>query len=132
MAESLFITVLAAVGLGISLYIYRSKKLNRPLLCPVGKGCNAVVASPYAVTLGIPNEVSGILYYALVIASQVAAGFSSLALNQFVTDGLVVLAAVAALFSVYLIFIQAFVLRKWCEWCIMTSLVNIAIFLLLR
>jgi len=47
-------------------------------------------------------------------------------LNLFV----LLLTAGAAVFSTYLIFIQAFVLKKFCEWCMTLALMSILIFAL--
>jgi len=112
---------LSALGLGISLYLLYVKLRNKKLICFLGEDCDAVVKSKYGYLFKIPNEVLGVLYYAGMIAGTV------LAINILFLQAAAVLALVA---SLALVVIQAFFLKKWCEWCIATALINLALFLL--
>ena len=126
----MWIFVLAFVGFGISKHIYTKKKKNEPLVCVIGKNCDVVVRSKYRALTGVPNEVLGMLFF---IASAV--GALLLLFGVTTVFGISVLLAMtfagglAVLFSVLLIFLQAFVLRQWCDHCIASAGVNIAIFL---
>ena len=59
--------VLAVCGFFVAKYIYNHKKPNqKPLVCPVGFDCNAVVNGEYSRFIGVPIEIFGMIYYALV------------------------------------------------------------------
>ena len=124
----LLIIAFALVGLFIAHYIHK-KKLDQEkpkLICPRRFHCADVITSKYSKILGIGIEKVGLVYYALiglVYAYTLIADVHSLVLF-----GLLVLSAGAALFSVYLVLIQGFVLRKWCVWCLGSTIVSLSIF----
>ncbi len=120
---------LSLLGLLISIYLLYNQRTGAKPLCIVGKNCDMVIKSRYAATMGVPNTILGILYYlfliSLPILRQAAPAFSgSLQLSASV------LSAIASLFSLYLLYLQAFVLREWCDYCIASALVNFALFAL--
>jgi uncharacterized membrane protein len=43
---------------------------------------------------------------------------------------MIILSVTAFIFSVYLIGVQIFVLKKGCSWCIVSALISVAIFIL--
>ena len=91
--------------------------------------CDTVIHSDYSKILGIPVEVLGMIYYALVGSS-----YSILfALNIWTTPIALVLLGVsmcALLFSAYLVSLQAFIIRHWCTWCLFSALNSLVIFIL--
>lgn len=124
------IAIAAAVcGFGISAFIYVSKNRDKPFICPFGASCDPVVRSRFSRFFKIRNELLGMVYYGFI-----ALGYVYLALEGALAGvGLTVkmlLAAVslaAALFSTCLVFIQAFVLRAWCSWCLFSAALSIVI-----
>jgi uncharacterized membrane protein len=125
-----FITLAAAGGFGVALYIYYTKKHHRQLVCPVGSDCNAVVTSRYATFFSVPLEYWGMLYYALIVAAYFALLVAPHVFSAPFLFGLLMLTAAAFLFSLYLLFVQAFLLRQWCIWCILSATLSIAIFII--
>jgi len=130
--KEIFLMVLSVIGFAVSFYIYHSKKNNRKLFCLIGENCDDVVKSKYGKTFGIENTIPGMMFYFLVFAY----GFL-IFLNQNIFKGsiiyyFVVSASFASvLFSFYLASVQAFVLKKWCEWCITSSAVSVLILIML-
>ncbi len=125
----IIILVLALIGFIISFYIWRNKNKNKKLVCIVGKYCNEVVKSKYSKNFGIKNEVAGIFYYIFIfITSLLTTSIQNIILFNNI---IIIFGGIAALFSVYLIFVQYFILKKFCEYCLATSLINIIIFLLI-
>ena len=118
--NSILIVSLALLGLGISSYLLKTKLRHERLVCFLGdEDCDAVVKSKYGYLFKIPNELLGVLYYFCMIAGILLA--VPFALLQF--------AAVLALTSsLILVFVQAFVLKKWCEWCLATAVINLLLF----
>ncbi|MBI1971554.1 MAG: vitamin K epoxide reductase family protein [Candidatus Wildermuthbacteria bacterium] len=108
---------LAAVGFAASAYIFYKTQRKEKLFCLLGGECNDVVYSKYGKAFGIPNELAGMLYYVFLVVAL----FLSL-------ESVARIAAILAFgASVYLLLIQAFVLKKWCEWCLATAVANIGI-----
>ncbi|MBI2650646.1 vitamin K epoxide reductase family protein [Candidatus Woesearchaeota archaeon] len=127
-----YLIMLSLIGFAVSFYIYYSKKYDKPMHCVIGENCDAVVKSKYGKTFGIENTVPGMLYYAVILIYGVAL-FSNR--NIFKLDTVyysVVIASIASvLFAVYLTSVQAFVLKKWCEYCIVSSIASLLILLVL-
>ncbi len=121
------IIVLAAVGLVVAAYLANVETSGNEAVCgPVGD-CNAVQESEYAKLFGIPVGVLGIIGYAAIgvlwLVSRVAKGA--------LADWALVLIALGAfggsLFSVYLTFLEPFVIGATCMWCITSAVVMVAL-----
>lgn len=125
----LLIVAAALIGLTITINIYKKKHKKKPLVCPFGADCDSVITSDFSSFLGIGLEIYGMLYYGLV-----AVAYSSLILfpqlqSEMVTFILTGAAIGAFLFSLYLTFVQAFLLKIWCSWCLMSAGISTAIFI---
>ncbi len=117
----LFIVALSLIGFSIAAYIFRRKRAEEHLICPLNGDCDSVVRSEYAFFFTIPVEVWGMLYYAaLAFAYSVLVYFPALA-SPFVIFVLLGVTITAFLFSLYLTFIQAFALHEWCTWCLFSA-----------
>ncbi len=114
----------------MALYIYYTKKHGKQLVCPVGSDCNVVITSRYSKFLGVSLEYWGMFYYAVIIAAYVVLIFAPHLLSEFFLSGLIMLTATAFLFSLYLLFVQAFLLRQWCIWCLLSAMLSIMIFII--
>lgn len=124
----LYIGLLASViGLWASWKIYRSKRLKTKLVCPLRASCDTVIHSHYSQALGIPNELIGVSYFALIGLLLAAATLGIPHTALYAT--LLLFATTGALFSLYLVFIQAFTIKAWCSWCMLTALSNIVVWL---
>jgi len=133
--QSFGIIIASYLGLLVSFYIFYKKMKNEELFCISGESCNFVVTSKYNKTLGISNEIIGMLYYGMVFLVYTALSIPSFdktahELVPLLDFGLLLMTGSAAFFSIYLIFIQAFVLKKWCEWCLVSATMSIIIFIL--
>ena len=123
---------MSLIGFLVSAYLYYSKTSNKKIYCILGKDCDEVVRSKYGETFGMENTLAGIIYYGLVFFYGVA-----LLLNRNLFKGAilyysVVIASIASvIFSIYLMWVQAFVLKKWCEYCIVSTIISVLILILL-
>lgn len=128
---SVWLFILALIGLADALYLLVKKVRKEKLVCFLGEDCDKVVKSKYGFFFGIPNEAFGVGFYLLVLGSFALSLLGVDALGGFALLLLVLAAAIAAsLASLYLMAIQAFVLKEWCEWCLLSALVNFLILLL--
>ncbi|OGY89967.1 MAG: hypothetical protein A2927_02725 [Candidatus Komeilibacteria bacterium RIFCSPLOWO2_01_FULL_45_10] len=124
--------LLTALGLLNAAYLYwqhwQYQEKSRPMFCPIGGRCEEVVQSKYARTFGVSNDLGGILFY-LVLAGLLALNQSTF--NQEIIVKLMVLAVFGGfVFSTYLLYVQFFILKKFCTWCLIANLINYAIFII--
>ena len=100
------------------------------MICPIGADCEAVIYSRYSKFWGIPTEILGLAYYGLIAISY---GFFVVwpnfiaPLSIFIILGFTI---IAFLFSIYQTFIQAFNLRQWCSWCLISTAICTLILIL--
>jgi uncharacterized membrane protein len=125
-----FIVFAATGGFGVASYIYYTKKSHKQLVCPVGSDCNAVITSRYSKFLGVSIEYLGMFYYAIIFIAYIFLIFVLHPLPGPLLAGLTMFTATAFFFSLYLLFAQAFLLRQWCIWCILSAALSIAIFII--
>jgi uncharacterized membrane protein len=117
--------VLAAAGLAIAAYLTLIELTGEPAFCgPVGD-CNVVQQSSYAFLFGvIPLGVLGVLGYAAFILMWSTSRFVPDRLRDVLRIALFALAVVGTLFSVYLTFLEPFVLGATCAWCLTSAILQ--------
>ncbi len=122
-------SLVALAGLFIALYLLLYHLgFYGALVCGAGS-CDVVQASEYARFLGQPVPGWGVAWYAAVFALSLIglAGGSSEAGWPF---RLLALAATGGLaFSVYLTWLELFVIHAICFWCVASALLTLVIFL---
>ena len=124
--KEIYLIILAFIGFAVSFYIFYSKKHNKPLYCPIGEDCDAVVKSKYGKTFGVENTIPGMAYYALVIAYALLSNrniFKEVPVYYFIVG----ISFASVLFSLYLAYVQKFILKKWCIYCIVSTISSILI-----
>jgi len=93
-----------------------------------GNGCESVQSSIYAELWGFPVAMYGTLLYLAVVSLAVIQGASvAPRMVHFARSGILLLAAVGAIFSGYLTWIEGIVLRAWCSWCLLSFALVLAI-----
>jgi len=107
-------------GLLLAVYIHHKKQLQEKMVCPLNFQCEPVIYSKYSKFLGIPVELLGILYYGLTAVSYAIFLIFPVLIADLSFAWLSITFA-AFLFSLYLTFIQGFLLRQWCSWCLMSA-----------
>ncbi len=125
--KEIILIILSFIGFAVTFYIFYSKKYNKPMYCPIGKDCDAVVKSKYGETFGVENTIPGMLYYVIIFAYGLALN-RNVFIPNIVYYLIVGISFGSLLFSAYLTAVQAFVLKKWCEYCIISTLASLLIF----
>jgi uncharacterized membrane protein len=121
--------VLALAGLMIAGYMLLYEMgVIATVACGMSGSCEAVQASPWAVFLGIPVPLVGVIGYGLILAAALAGVQPSLAHDRRIAAALIGLSAIAFLFSVYLSSVEAFLIGAWCRWCIGSALIATLLF----
>jgi uncharacterized membrane protein len=122
---------LAFCGLMVARHIYKHKKPDqKPLTCLAGFDCHTVVHSDYSKFMGVDLTILGMVYYVLMSLSYLLLIFAPETLPP-IFIYLIILGSLAAfLFSIYLIGIQIFILKKGCSWCFVSAFISTLIFIL--
>lgn len=133
-------TILITLGLANASFLYwqhlQLVKRNRTMVCPLNGHCEQVVESKYGRTLGIKNEILGILYFAglLILMGYIRWGVYTGTVDSVMEETLRQLAffgaCAGALFSTYLLLIQIFILKQFCTWCLISISLSYALFVL--
>lgn len=127
----IYLIILSVIGFAVSFYIYYTKKYDKNMYCIIGQDCDAVVKSKYGKMFGVENTIPGMLYYALVIFYGIAIFLNrNLFKEDIIYYSLVIASIGSVLFSIYLTAVQAFVIKKWCEYCIVSSIASLIILLI--
>ncbi len=121
---------LGIFGYLVAKHIRNHKMKDAPLVCMVGFDCHAVVHSDYSKFFGVPVEIFGMIYYALISFTYLFSIFAKTALPIHLVGFVVLTSLIAFLFSLYLIFVQIFILKKGCSWCFVSAFISILIFIL--
>lgn len=113
------ILVLSGLGVINTLYLSAHVLSKKPVKCLwfPPEWCQKVQYSPYSRTFGIPNPFAGLAMYVVILLLTVmfATGVISFTPIYWII-------VVGFLFSLYFTFIQAFVLRAFCTWCVVSAL----------
>ena len=123
------IAILALLGLLASLYMLAySMGLTGPVICGIGD-CEAVQSSPYARIGPIPVAGLGVLgYLALLIVSLLGLQPTSQG-SRLVPLALLAGGIVGVGFSAYLTYLEAYVIHAWCQWCVISAIIMVLVFL---
>lgn len=125
----MIIAVLALVGAVIAGYmlLYSVGALTS-VACGASGSCDAVQASPWAVFLGVPVPLIGLIGYALILAAALAGVQPASIGDRRIAVVLLGLSTIAFLFSLYLSGVEAFLIGAWCRWCIASAVVSTLLF----
>lgn len=118
--------ILPIIGFAASFYIYYSKKYEKRMHCFIGHGCGDVVKSKYGRTFGVENTIPGMLYYGIIFGYGILSNrnvFIALPVYYLIVG----ISFVSVLFSLYLAYVQKFILKKWCEYCIVSTIASLLI-----
>lgn len=98
-----------------------------PLACTVLQGCEQVTTSQYAVVYGIPVALAGALYYLfLFLLSIYVIDRQRVSVLRFLSR----LTVFGFLASLWLTYVQFYLLEAWCQYCILSAITSTLLFVL--
>lgn len=108
------------IGLADSIYLTVEHLSGRSVRCTLVSGCSEVLSSRYATVRGYPLAAIGALAYFTVFSLATLAAFGYRRLGKLLT------AVVGAMFltTLWLLYLQAFVIRHFCQFCLLSALVT--------
>ncbi|MBT8396559.1 MAG: vitamin K epoxide reductase family protein, partial [Gemmatimonadetes bacterium] len=115
---------LILAGAGVAAYLSFVEVTQTQAVCgPVGD-CNTVNQSEYATLFGVlPVGLLGLIGYGVILVSWVLRHSSSAKVSRLATLSLWGAVLFGTLFSVYLTFLEPFVIGATCAWCLTSAVV---------
>ena len=125
------VPLLSLIGLGIAGYMAYVETQQVQAVCgPVGD-CNSVQQSEYARLFGlIPIGVVGVLGYLAILAAWAIYRLSPGRIGQWAGLAAWAMTAGGVLFSIYLTFLEPFVIGATCAWCLSSAVIMTLLLLL--
>ncbi len=115
----LLIVIFSGIGVLDALYIgyHRFRGTDVKCIFFPHAWCQKVLRSKQSKTFGIPNAVSGFLMYLGILLGTLLYWQGMLV---FLPVRLLII--LGFLFSIYFIYLQRFVIRAFCTWCVLSAL----------
>ena len=112
--------LLSLAGVGLSGYLLSFRLLERPVVCLTGSGCSEVNASEYSALFGIPVSAYGLLLYLVLAVLAFLWLRTGAQVPEWITLSSFGLSLAGFLFSAYLTWVAAFIIRAYCSWCLIS------------
>jgi uncharacterized membrane protein len=124
------IPVLTVGGLAVSGYFIFLRLTDTAVVCGLLPGCDTVQNSRYAKLYGdISMGEFGFFGYALILLGWLVQQYGPISLNKTSSLGIWGVCVFGVLFSIYLTFLEPFVIGATCMWCIMSAIFMILLLL---
>ena len=121
--------VLSLVGVLIAGYLWWAHSSGADIPCGPSGDCNAVAQSPYSRLLGIPVAAFGAVGYFFLAALAFARTLSRNPAGDRRLQTMIALVALPALVvSLYLTYLEVFVIGRLCRWCLASQIVILLLF----
>lgn len=122
--------LVALAGLFVALYLTLFKLgYIGNLVCAVGS-CEVVQTSRWATLLSYPVAAWGVAYYVAVLAVALAGLTANLVDSRRVSQLLVLMTTTGVLFSLWLTYLELFVINAICLWCVVSAVLAAILFVL--
>jgi uncharacterized membrane protein len=124
----MLVSVLSLIGFFVALYLWaHNAGLTGPIVCGVGD-CATVQSSPYARIGPIPVSAIGVAGYTALFALSLVGLQPSRRESKLIGGLLLAGAAFGAAFSAYLTYLEAAVIRAWCQYCVASAIIITLVF----
>lgn len=121
----------ALIGVGISLYLSYVKITDTEAICAETGviDCSGVQNSAYAAIAGVPIAYLGLLGYG-AIALGLAFQNRIPVLRNYGHAMIFSVTLFGFIYSLFLTYVEGFILEKWCMWCVASALAMTSLFIL--
>ena len=115
--------IVSLLGLADAIYLTVEHVTGQSVRCTIVAGCSEVLSSQYAVVAGVPLAAIGAAAYFSVFSLATLAAFG------YRVAGTLLTAVVLLMFlvSLWLIYLQAFVIHAFCQFCLLSAAVTTAL-----
>jgi uncharacterized membrane protein len=116
----LIAALLSLIGLGDAIYLTIQDMTGASLRCTIISGCSEVLSSKYAHIGSIPLASVGAVAYFAFFSLAILAAFGYYWARPLLTT----LVTVMFLMTLWLFYLQAFVIRHFCQYCLLSAAVT--------
>ena len=116
----LIAALVSLIGLADSIYLTVEHLTGQSLRCTIISGCSEVLSSPYSHIGSMPLAALGAIAYFTVFDLSILAAFG----YQFARPFLMALVALMFLTTLWLLYLQAFVIHHFCQYCLLSAAVT--------
>jgi uncharacterized membrane protein len=118
--------LLSLIGLADAIYLTVSDLTGQNLRCTIVTGCAEVLGSKYAHFGSVPLASVGAFAYFTLFSLAILAAFG----YRFARPLLAALVGVMLLMTLWLLYLQAFVIHHFCQYCLLSAAVTISLTIL--
>lgn len=124
----MIMALIALIGVFVSLYLtlYKLGYIGT-LVCGTGS-CELVQLSKWGTFLGLPVATWGVGYYGLVFVLAVVSTQEQFEESRRLTGALALLTGWGVLFTVWLTYLELFVIHAICRWCVGSATMTVLLF----
>ena len=115
--------MISLLGLVDAIYLTVEHISGRSVLCTIVSGCSEVLSSPYATFHGVPLALIGAAAYFTVFSLATLAAFG----YHLAAKILVALVILMVLTTLWLLYLQAFVIGSFCQFCLLSAAVTLVL-----
>ena len=121
------VAALSLVGLADAIYLTIEHITGQSVRCTIIAGCSEVLSSSYAVISGIPVAMIGAVAYFTVFSLAILYLFG----YRFTHLLLLILVGGMFICTLWFLYLQAFVIKAFCQFCLLSAAVTtlLAVFL---
>ena len=118
---------LALIGFADASYLTAKFFLGGSIPCSILGGCDTVTKSAYASIAGVPIALLGALFYLTVLILVIYYLDSA---KSKIWTYLFFITLIGFLFSIYFVFLQVFIIKALCLYCLISAVTSTALFCL--
>lgn len=122
----LLAAAVALLGLADAIYLTIKHYTGGTVPCSIVEGCEMVLTSSYAQIAGVPLAIFGAVAYFAAFLWAITAAFG----NRRTWNLFGVQVTLMAIFSVWLIYLQGYVIEAFCQFCLISAAVTFTLFII--
>jgi uncharacterized membrane protein len=122
----LLAAIVALCGLADAIYLTIHHYTAEPVPCGEAFDCGAVLTSSYATIGGVPLAVFGAIAYFTAFSLSVLATFGNRLMWRFFGVQVVLM----TLFTAWLVYLQAFVIKAFCQFCLISAGITLTLLII--
>jgi uncharacterized membrane protein len=119
----LIAALLSLIGLADAIYLTVQDLTGQHLRCTIVSGCSEVLSSAYAHIGPVPLAVLGAVAYFTAFSLAILAAFG----YRLAGSLLAALVVLMFLMTLWLLYLQAFVIHHFCQYCLLSAAVTAAL-----
>lgn len=118
--------VVALIGLADAIYLTIHHYTGEKVPCSIVEGCEQVLTSYYAEIGGVPLAIFGAAAYFVAFSLAILAAFG----NRRTWTLFGVQVSLMLVFTVWLVYLQAFVIEAFCQFCLLSAATTLVLFII--